>query len=116
MRLKELTAGFVWRFCPFIRLTYTAEVAQLEADKAALKEENEQLERRENSTSGLLQNLHTEKEQLEIDNAALRLAANSLLGLIDCLGGGRDLDDAGPDRKQLAELVNYPQALEAGDT
>ena len=52
-------------------------------------------------------------EKLQADNDAIRLAANSLLGLIDCLGGGRDLDDAGPDRKQLAELVNYPQALAA---
>ncbi|KKL81758.1 hypothetical protein LCGC14_1991520 [marine sediment metagenome] len=59
--------------------------------------------------------------ELEADNAALqrqvekvRLAANSLLGLIDCLGGGRDLDDAGPDRKQLAELVDYPKGLEVG--
>ena len=41
----------------------------------------------------------------------LEHAAISLLGLIDCLGGRYSLDDAGPDRKNLAELVNYPDVL-----
>ena len=36
MKLKELIAGLIWYYCPFVRLTYTAEVAQLQADNAAL--------------------------------------------------------------------------------
>lgn len=48
---------------------------------------------------------------LEAENERLRKAANSLLGMIDCLGGRWSLDNAGPDRKNLAELVNYPDAL-----
>jgi len=45
----------------------------------------------------------------------LKIAAASLLGLIDALGGAGSLDDAGPDRKQLAELIDYPAILdEAG--
>lgn len=51
-------------------------------------------------------------KQLEAELEELKLAANSLLGLIDCLGGRWSLDDAGPDRKQLAELVDYPKFLE----
>ena len=43
------------------------------------------------------------------ENARLIRASNSLLGLIDCLGGAWSLDDAGPDRKHPAELVNYPE-------
>ncbi len=44
MKLKELIAGFIWYYCPFVRLTYIAEVAQLEADNAALKERINALE------------------------------------------------------------------------
>ena len=49
------------------------------------------------------------KLSAELDE--VKLAANSLLGLIDCLGGRMSLDDAGSDRKSLAELVDYPEFM-----
>ena len=49
--------------------------------------------------------------QLEEKNEALMMAANSFLGLIDCLGGRGSLDDAGPDGKNLAELCDYPDYM-----
>lgn len=50
-------------------------------------------------------------ETLTAEDDALLDAANSLLGLIDCLGGGFSLDDAGPDRKTLAKLADYPNHM-----
>ncbi|MCK5548585.1 MAG: hypothetical protein KAI64_06195 [Thermoplasmata archaeon] len=52
-----------------------------------------------------------ENVSLRAENEAVMMAANSLLGLIDCLGGRMSLDDAGPDRKSLAELVDYPDYM-----
>lgn len=52
-----------------------------------------------------------EYETLKTENEAVLDAANSLLGLIDCLGGGFSIDDAGPDRKTLAKLVDYPNHM-----
>ena len=49
--------------------------------------------------------------QLEAETEALMMAANSFLGLIDCLGGRGSLDDAGPDGKNLAELCDYPDYM-----
>ncbi len=46
----------------------------------------------------------------EEERDALVRASLSLLMLIGALGGEWTLDNAGPDRKQLAELVNYPEA------
>lgn len=55
--------------------------------------------------------LEQEKERV----GELKIAVASLLGLIDALGGAGSLDDAGPDRKKLAELIDYPAILdEAG--
>lgn len=50
--------------------------------------------------------LEEENETLKRENKGLMMAANSFLGLIDCLGGRGSLDDAGPDGKNLAELVD----------
>lgn len=58
-----------------------------------------------------LYNLIAEYKALYDDYEELLMSANSLLGLIDCLGGRWSLDDAGPDRKNLAELVDYPDYM-----
>ena len=42
---------------------------------------------------------------------ALKDHARSLLLLIDALGGRGGLDDAGPDRKLLAEVIGYEEEL-----
>lgn len=67
-----------------------------------------QLETECNRLYGVGQDIEEMRKQLDTEVKQLQEAANSLLGLIDCLGGRRSLDDAGPDRKNLAELVNYP--------
>lgn len=80
------------------------EVAQLEA-------ENERLTKYVEYSKGDKECMQNEIDVLKEKNEALKMAANSLLGLIDCLGGRMSLDDAGSDRKNLAELVDYPDYM-----
>lgn len=87
-----------------------ASAALLEAEDAAGKGMSLLLDGASVSVK-IAMRLEEEKERV----GELKIAVASLLGLIDALGGAGSLDDAGPDRKNLAELIDYPAILdEAG--
>ena len=88
------------------------------AIKILLDKRDEELERRRLLyLEGLADMAEKQRTQfaranaLEAENEQLKDSANSLLGLIDCLGGRSSLDDAGPDRKNLSDLADYPNHM-----